>query len=109
MCPGVIAGCDLRPLGILILGLGVRVVAIVTLGGAFSTNVATRAEEPAAKRTLQPHPSPFLSRSGTDSSAFALHARTWACFAVVLVPRTLAVLYRIHIEETALRLAFGAD
>ena len=35
----------LRPvaLGILILGLGVRTVAIVTLGGAFSANVATRA------------------------------------------------------------------
>jgi Isoprenylcysteine carboxyl methyltransferase (ICMT) family len=41
--------------------------------------------------------------------AFALYARTWVCFAVVLVPPTLAVLYRIHIEETALRLAYGAD
>ena len=25
------------------------------------------------------------------------------------MPPTLAVLYRIHVEETALRLAFGAD
>jgi protein-S-isoprenylcysteine O-methyltransferase Ste14 len=27
----------------------------------------------------------------------------------VLVPPTLAVLYRIHVEETALRLSFGAE
>jgi hypothetical protein len=35
----------LRPVafGILVLGLGVRVVAIVTLGNAFSANVAMRA------------------------------------------------------------------
>jgi protein-S-isoprenylcysteine O-methyltransferase Ste14 len=38
--------------------------------------------------------------------ACALQARTWACFAVALVPSTLALLYRIHVEETALRLAF---
>ena len=45
----------LRPaaLGILILGLGVRIVAIFTLGGAFSTNVAMRAgQSTRAKRTL---------------------------------------------------------
>jgi len=41
--------------------------------------------------------------------AFALHSRNWTCFAVVFIPPTLALLYRIHVEETALRLAFGAD
>jgi protein-S-isoprenylcysteine O-methyltransferase Ste14 len=41
--------------------------------------------------------------------AFALHAQIWACFAVVLFPTTLAVLYRIRVEEAALRVAFGAD
>jgi protein-S-isoprenylcysteine O-methyltransferase len=41
--------------------------------------------------------------------ALALHASAWACFAVALVPSTLAVLYRIHVEEIALRRAFGAD
>jgi protein-S-isoprenylcysteine O-methyltransferase Ste14 len=29
--------------------------------------------------------------------------------AVVLVPPTLAVLYRIHVEETAFHRAFGTD
>ena len=102
----------LRPaaLGILILGLGVRIVAIITLGGAFSTNVATRAGQSLQRSglySLVRHPS-YLGLE-LILLAFALHARTWACFAVVLVPPTLAVLYRIHIEETALRLTYGAD
>jgi protein-S-isoprenylcysteine O-methyltransferase Ste14 len=96
--------------GILILGLGVRAAAIVTLGRAFSVNVATRTGQRLQRSGLYRlvrHPSYF----GLELIllAFALHARTWACFAVVLVPPTLAVLYRIHVEETALRQAFGAD
>jgi protein-S-isoprenylcysteine O-methyltransferase Ste14 len=102
----------LRPLafGILILGLGVRVVAIVTLGKAFSANVATSAEQKLQRSglySLVRHPS-YLGLE-LIFLAFALHSRTWACFAVVLVAPTLAVLYRIHVEETALRVAFGAE
>jgi protein-S-isoprenylcysteine O-methyltransferase Ste14 len=102
----------LRPvaLGILILGLAVRGVAIVTLGSAFSTNVATRAGQGLQRSGLYRlirHPS-YLGLE-LILLAFALHAHIWACFAVVLVPTTLAVLYRMHVEETALRLAFGAD
>jgi protein-S-isoprenylcysteine O-methyltransferase Ste14 len=102
----------LRPaaLGILILGLGVRVVAIVTLGRAFGTNVATRAGQRLQQSGLYRlvrHPS-YLGLE-LILVALALHARTWACFAVALVPPTVAVLYRIHVEETALRLAFGTD
>jgi protein-S-isoprenylcysteine O-methyltransferase Ste14 len=102
----------LRPaaLGVLILGLGVRVVATVTLGSAFSTNVATRAGQRLQRRGLYSlirHPS-YLGLE-MILLALALHTLTWACFAVVLVPPTLAVLYRIQVEEAALRLAFGAD
>jgi protein-S-isoprenylcysteine O-methyltransferase Ste14 len=102
----------LRPvaLGIFLLGLGVRSVAIVTLGRAFSTNVAMRAGQKLERSGLYRlvrHPS-YLGLE-LIFLAFALHTRTWACFAVVLVPPTLAVLYRIHVEETALRVAFGVD
>ena len=102
----------LRPLalGILILGLAVRAVSIITLGRAFSVNVATRTGQKLQRSglySLVRHPS-YLGLE-LILLAFALHARTWACFAVVLVPPTLAVLYRIHVEETALRVAFGAD
>ncbi|MFZ0394696.1 MAG: isoprenylcysteine carboxylmethyltransferase family protein [Terracidiphilus sp.] len=102
----------LRPaaVGILILGLAVRTVAIVTLGRSFSTNVAMRAGqglERSGLYALVRHPS-YLGLE-LILLAFALHTRTWACFAVVLVPPTLAVLYRIQVEERALHLAFGAD
>jgi protein-S-isoprenylcysteine O-methyltransferase Ste14 len=102
----------LRPaaFGFLILGLAVRAVALFTLGRVFSANVAIRAGQSLQRSglySLVRHPS-YLGLELILLS-FALHARTWACFAVVLVPPTLALLYRIHVEETALRLAFGAD
>jgi len=102
----------LRPaaLGILILGLAVRAAAIFTLGRSFSTNVATRAGQQLQRSGLYAlvrHPS-YLGLE-LILLAFALHTRTWTCFAVALVPPTVAVLYRIHVEENVLRVAFGAD
>jgi len=96
--------------GILILGLVVRAVAIFTLGKAFSANVATLTGQRLQRSGLYAlvrHPS-YLGLE-MIFLAFGLHARTWACFAVIFVQTTLAVLYRIHVEEAALRLAFGAD
>jgi protein-S-isoprenylcysteine O-methyltransferase Ste14 len=102
----------LRPaaFGILILGLAVRAVAIVMLGRAFSANVALREGQKLQRRGLfgvVRHPS-YLGLE-MILLAYALHSRTWACFAAFFIPSTAAVLYRIHVEETALRLAFGAD
>jgi len=102
----------LRPaaLAILALGLTVRVTAIAMLGRAFSANVAMRAGQALRQTGLYAvvrHPS-YLGLE-LILLACALHARTWACFAVVLVPPTLALLYRIHVEETALHLAFGDE
>ena len=102
----------LRPaaFGILVLGLMVRIVAIVTLGKAFSANVAMRAGQRLQRSGLYSrirHPS-YLGLE-LILLALALHARTWACLAVAFVPSTLAVLYRMHVEETALYMAFGDE
>ncbi len=97
-------------LGLLMIGLGVRAAAIVTLGRAFSANVALRPGQRLKRSGLYSvvrHPS-YLGLE-LCLLACALHARTWACFAVDIVPPTLAVLYRIHVEEIALRRAFAAD
>lgn len=96
--------------GVLTLGLAVRGIAIVTLGNAFSANVATRAGQHVNRSGLY-HVVRHPSYLGLELIllACALHTRTWACFAVALVPPTLALLYRIHVEEAALRRAFGAD
>lgn len=102
----------LRPIaiGILIVGLVIRAVAVFKLGRAFSANVAMREGQKLQRSGLYRyvrHPSYF----GLELIflSFALHSQTWACFAVVLVPPTLALLYRIHVEEKALRRAFGTE
>jgi len=108
--PGSYSWLRRAALAILSVGLAVRAVSIFTLGRAFSVNVALRAGQQLQRSGLYRlvrHPS-YLGLE-LILLAFALHTRTWACFAVVLVPPTLAVLYRIRIEEDALRLAFGAD
>ncbi|MGC2618251.1 MAG: isoprenylcysteine carboxylmethyltransferase family protein [Acidobacteriaceae bacterium] len=102
----------LRPVAlvIFILGLVLRGVAVFNLGRAFSANVALRAGQQ-LKRTglyrIVRHPSYF----GLELIllALGLHARTWVCLAEVMIPCTLALLYRIHVEEIALRQAFGAE
>jgi len=112
--PADMPGSDswLRPMAIwvFVIGLGIRAAAIVTLGSAFSANVAMREGQRLQRNGLYSvvrHPS-YLGLE-MILLACALHARTWACFAVVFIPPTLALLYRIHVEESALRLAFGAD
>jgi len=102
----------LRPavLAILILGMVVRAAAVLTLGRAFSANVAVRTEQRLKRDGLYAlvrHPS-YLGLE-MILLGLAMHTRTWACFAVVMGPPTLAVLYRIHVEEAALRAAFGAE
>ena len=102
----------LRPMAlwVLIVGLTVRAAAIITLGRAFSANVALRAGQTLQRGglySLVRHPS-YLGLELIFLAA-AIHTRTWACFAVILVPPTLAVLYRMHVEEAALRQAFGEE
>jgi protein-S-isoprenylcysteine O-methyltransferase Ste14 len=41
--------------------------------------------------------------------AIGLHSRNWLALAVVTIPTTATLLYRIHIEEAALSDAFGED
>lgn len=108
--PGSYSWLPLTALWVFIIGLGVRAAAIVTLGRAFSANVAMRAGQKLQRSGLYRvvrHPS-YLGLE-LILLACALHARTWACFFVALIPPTLAVLYRIHVEEAALCVAFGAE
>jgi protein-S-isoprenylcysteine O-methyltransferase Ste14 len=93
---------------LLILGVVVRWTAIVSLGKAFSANVAIRDSQTVYRKGLYRfarHPS--YSGLLLVFAAVALHERNWLAAAVVVVPTTAALLYRIHIEEAALRQAFG--
>jgi protein-S-isoprenylcysteine O-methyltransferase Ste14 len=95
---------------VLIAGMAIRWTAILSLGKAFSANVAIRENQTVYQSGLYRfvrHPS--YSGLWLVFLAIALHERNWLVAAVVIVPTTAALLYRIHVEEAALQQAFGAD
>ena len=100
-------GLRLAGLALLAAGLVMRIAAIVTLGRSFSANVAIRSAQTLQRKGLYRlirHPS-YL---GMEMIFLAgLHAHNWACLTILMVFPTLAVLYRIQVEETALLSAFG--
>jgi protein-S-isoprenylcysteine O-methyltransferase Ste14 len=102
----------LRPisLALLIAGLLIRMTAILTLGRSFTANVATHAAQSLQQSGLYSivrHPS-YLGME-IIFLAVGIHSRNWICLAVCVIPPTLAVLYRIHVEEIALRGLFGDE
>jgi protein-S-isoprenylcysteine O-methyltransferase Ste14 len=97
-------------LALLIAGLIIRTAAIVTLGRAFSANVAIRSSQTIQRSGLYGivrHPS-YLGME-LIFLASGLHSRNWISLAIVVILPTLAVLYRIHVEEAALLGAFGEE
>jgi protein-S-isoprenylcysteine O-methyltransferase Ste14 len=95
---------------VMIAGITLRWTAILSLGKAFSANVAIRHEQTIYRSGLYRfvrHPS--YSGLLLVFLAIALHERNWLAAAVVLLPTTAALLYRIHVEEVALNQAFGAQ
>ena len=102
----------LRPASVLLLVLGllVRCVAILTLGKAFSANVAVRESQKLNQSGLYGvvrHPS-YLGML-IIFFAIGLHSRNWLCLALAIVPTTAALLYRIHVEEAVLLEAFAEE
>jgi protein-S-isoprenylcysteine O-methyltransferase Ste14 len=93
---------------LLAVALVIRWTAIAKLGRWFSANVAIR-----DKQSLQTtgifsvvrHPS--YTGLMLVFFAIALHTRNWLSFAIIFVPCASALLYRINVEESALRSAFG--
>ena len=91
-------------------GLVVRIVAIATLGKAFSANVAIRSTQTLQRSGLYSwvrHPS-YLGME-LIFLAVGVWSHNWGSLAVMILLPTAAVLYRIHVEEIALRSAFGAE
>ncbi|MGH9357130.1 MAG: methyltransferase family protein, partial [Terriglobia bacterium] len=89
-------------------GLAVRIIAIVTLGRSFSANVAIHHSQTVQRQGLYSfvrHPS-YLGME-IIFVAVGLHSHNWAALGIIVILPTLAVLYRIHVEEAALLGAFG--
>lgn len=95
---------------LVICGLAIRIMAILTLGKSFSANVAIRDSQRIQRQGLYSfvrHPS-YLGME-IIFVAVGLHSHNWAALGVIVILPTLAVLYRIHVEEAALLGAFGTD
>lgn len=97
-------------IAVLAVGIVIRWTAIFSLGKAFSVNVAIRETQTLYQGGLyrfMRHP----SYTGMLIIFFAigLSERNWYSLAVMMVFPTIALLYRIHVEEAALNQAFGAQ
>ena len=93
---------------LLVIALAIRWTAIVTLGRWFSANVAIldkQALQTGGIFSIVRHPS--YTGLMLVFIAVSLHTRNWIAFAIVFVPCATALLYRINVEESALRSAFG--
>ena len=97
-------------LTLLAIGLAVRTTAIVTLGRWFTANVVTHPDQKLQRTGLYGlvrHPS-YLGLE-IILLATGLHGDSWLALIAAFVPPTIALLYRIHVEETALKGAFGPE
>lgn len=97
-------------MAVMIAGLIVRWIAILSLGKAFSVNVAIRDGQTLYRSGLYRivrHPS--YSGMLICFTAIAVVQQNWISAALVLIFPTAALLYRIHVEERALNEAFGAQ
>ena len=95
---------------LLIAGVALRWTAILSLGKAFSSNVAIRDTQTIYRGGLyrfMRHPS--YTGMLMAFLATGLQERNWISLIAIIVPTTAALLYRIHVEEAALNEAFGAQ
>ncbi len=95
---------------LLAVALAIRWTAIATLGRWFSANVAILDHQQLQTSgifSIVRHPS--YTGLMLVFFAIALHTRNWLAFAVIFFPCAAALLYRINVEESALRNAFGSQ
>jgi protein-S-isoprenylcysteine O-methyltransferase Ste14 len=95
---------------VILIGLAIRWTAIITLGKSFSSNVAIQDSQKVMRTGIfgmVRHPS-YLGLL-LVFVAVGIHSRNWIAFAFAVVPPTAALLYRIRVEEEALRTAFGEE
>jgi protein-S-isoprenylcysteine O-methyltransferase Ste14 len=110
LAPNMPAAASIAGIIVLIAGLAVRCIAIITLGKAFSANVAIKSAQSIQRTGIYSvlrHPS--YSGLLLIFLGIGLHSRNWQGLAVAFLPSTVALLYRIRIEEAVLNTTFGPD
>jgi protein-S-isoprenylcysteine O-methyltransferase Ste14 len=97
-------------LAIMLLGLGLRIWAVVTLGASFRTTVETHDAQKVVRRgpyKLIRHPS--YSGLLLMCCGYGIAVQNWLSLAIAVLLPLAALLYRIHIEEAAMVSSMGSD
>ncbi len=93
---------------LLAVGLTLRWVAIITLGRLFTPNVAIHQQHTLVRKGVYRHiRHPSYTGLLVAFLGLGFVYGNWLSLAVVVVPITAALLYRVHVEESALLAAFG--
>jgi len=104
------SGWRLACICLLAFGIVLRATAVLSLGQAFSANVAARTGQQLKRDGLYAivrHPS-YLAML-LIFAAIGLATHDWLCLALATLPTTAALLRRIKVEEELLHQAFGAS
>jgi protein-S-isoprenylcysteine O-methyltransferase Ste14 len=103
---------SLTTIGIVLFTVGIvlRWYSIIHLGPFFTVDVSIAAEH----KVIQSGPYRFVRHPSYTGAllafvGFALCLHNWISFLTVLLPIAAAFLWRIHVEEAALRGALGGD
>ena len=95
---------------IMLLGLGLRIWAVITLGASFRTTVEMQTDQhiiSSGPYKLIRHPS--YGGLILMCCGYGIAIQNWLSLAFAVVPPLAALLYRIHIEEAALVSTAGSD
>jgi protein-S-isoprenylcysteine O-methyltransferase Ste14 len=99
---------SLTGLFLILIGLVIRWIAILTLRRYFTVNVAIASDHKIIDKGLYSHiRHPAYLGALLSFLGLGLTFSNWISLIVIFVPITAAFLYRIRIEEAALKLAFG--
>ncbi len=94
--------------GLLIFGVALRWYAILYLGRFFTANVAIHA----GHQVVDSGPYRFIRHPSYTgcllaAAGYAMTLHNWASLVIIVLPCVAVMLWRIHIEEQALREALG--
>ncbi len=90
-------------LGLILTGMIIRFMAIRTLGASFTVDLAVKEEQKLITTGLYKyirHPS--YSGSLLSFAGFSMTLNNWLSMAVILIPVTSVIIYRINLEEKLL-------
>ena len=97
-------------ISLIVVGAAVRWTAVRTLKGLFTVNVSILEGHTIVKSGLYKHlRHPSYTGLLLRHFGLALALANWLSMLIIVVPVTAALLYRIRVEERALREAFGSE